>query len=145
MKFFFVKSTGIAICAGLSMTMSINGYAFEISYLSSTWQNEKIDKHPDIVSAFRIQPPLLQENTGSVFSNKLYRDRWLTLIRDRGEKSAKLRQKQWQVDYLNTSGYLLALQERVEGVYAGGELQTQFKLYKAQWLLKVGQISIATK
>jgi len=30
-------------------------------------------------------------------------------------------------------------------LYAGIELQTQFKLSEVEWLLSVGQISVATK
>ena len=50
MKFFSMKNTGVAICAGLSMTMSVNSFSSEISYLSITWLNEQINKHPDIVA-----------------------------------------------------------------------------------------------
>jgi len=96
-------------------------------------------------AVFRKQKFLIQANTDSLVSNKRYLERWLKLMRGRGENSAKLLQEQWQVGYLNTSDYLLALQQRAQGLYAGIELQTQFKLSEVEWLLSVGQISVATK
>lgn len=60
MKFFSVKTTGVALCACLSMTMPVNSFASEISYLLNEWLNRQINKHPDIVSA--------NESMNTVFS-----------------------------------------------------------------------------
>jgi len=96
-------------------------------------------------STFRKQKFLIQANTDALISNKRYLERWVKLMRGRGENSAKLLQEQWQVGYLNTSDYLLALQQRAQGLYAGIELKTQFQLSEVQWLLSVGQVNIATE
>ena len=96
-------------------------------------------------SVMRKQKYLIQASTASLISNKKYLDRWQQLMQGRGEHSAQLLQKQWQVGDLNTSDYLLALQQRAEGLYAGIELQAQFKISEVQWLLDVGQLNAATK
>lgn len=96
-------------------------------------------------SVIRKQQYLIQASTASLVSNKKYLGRWQKLMQGRGEHSAQLLQKQWQVGDLNTSDYLLALQQRAEGLYAGIELQAQFKISEVQWLLDVGQLSAATK
>lgn len=96
-------------------------------------------------SVLRKQKFVIQANTDVVVSNKSYLLRWQKLMDGRAEHSAQLLRKQWQIGDLNTSDYLLALQQRAEGLYAGIELQTQFKLSEVRWLLSVGQISAATK
>ena len=96
-------------------------------------------------SVMRKQKYLIQASTASLISNKKYLGRWQQLMQGRGEHSAQLLQKQWQVGDLNTSDYLLALQQRAEGLYAGIELQAQFKISEVQWLLDVGQLNAATK
>ncbi len=79
-------------------------------------------------AVLRKQKYLIQASTASLISNKKYLGRWQALMQGRGEHSAQLLQKQWQVGDLNTSDYLLALQQRAEGLYAGIELQAKFKL-----------------
>lgn len=96
-------------------------------------------------SIYRKQKYVVQASTDALISNKKYLDRWLKLMNGRAESSAQLLQKQWQIGDLNTSQYLLALQQRAEGLYAGIELQAQFKLSEVEWLLNVGQLSLATK
>jgi adhesin transport system outer membrane protein len=96
-------------------------------------------------SVIRKQKYLIQASTASLISNKKYLGRWQELMQGRGKHSAQLLQRQWQVGDLNTSDYLLALQQRAEGLYAGIELQARFKLSEVQWLLNVGQLNVATK
>jgi adhesin transport system outer membrane protein len=96
-------------------------------------------------SVIRKQKYLIQASTASLISNKKYLGRWQALMQGRGKHSAQLLQKQWQIGDLNTSDYLLALQQRAEGLYAGIELQARFKLSEVQWLLDVGQLNVATK
>jgi len=50
MKYFSIKITGVALCASLSLTISVNSFSSEVNHLSSTWLNEQINKYPDIVS-----------------------------------------------------------------------------------------------
>jgi hypothetical protein len=250
MKYFSVKTTGVALCAGFTMMMSVGVFSFESNRLSSSWLNNQINKHPDIISAnalmsyifssaegsnlrlynselvseyvqegsannfsfainqiidlwdkqkseaqyalleakenpiiglsagknnrenvvgvnssmplnvshdyfadaksenqkiisteasfratFRKQKFFNRANTYSFISNKHYLERWTKLMRGRGENSAKLLYKEWQVGYLNTSQYLLALQQRAQGLYAGIDLKTQIKLSAVEWLL----------
>jgi outer membrane protein TolC len=96
-------------------------------------------------SVIRKQKYLIQASTASLISNKKYLGRWQALMEGRGKHSAQLLQRQWQIGDLNTSDYLLALQQRAEGLYAGIELEARFKLSEVQWLLNVGQLNVATK
>jgi len=106
---------------------------------------QAISAEANFRSIFRKQKFLVQANTDSLISNKNYLERWQKLMAGRGRSSAQLLQTQWNVGDLNTSDYLLALQQLAEGLYAGIELQTQFKLSEVEWLMSVGQISSATQ
>ncbi len=70
-------------------------------------------------------------------------DRWQGLMQGRGERSGSLLEAQWQSGDLSTTEYLLALQQRSEGLVAGIELATQFKLARIDWLLQIGQLNAA--
>ncbi len=70
-------------------------------------------------------------------------ERWQHLMQGRGERSGQLLEKQWHSGDISTSEYLLALQQRTEGLLAGIELSTQFKLARIDWLLHTGQINDA--
>jgi outer membrane protein TolC len=143
----------IGLSAGKNNNENIVGVTFSMplnirndySANAKAENQQAISAEASFRAAFRKQKFLIQANTDSLISNKHYLERWLKLMRGRGENSAKLLQEQWQVGYLNTSDYLLALQQRAEGLYAGIELQTQFKLSEVEWLLSVGQINVATK
>ena len=63
----------------------------------------------------------------------------------RGKHSGDLLHKQWQSGDISTTEYLLALQQRAEGLNAGIELQSQYQLSQIDWLLQVGQVHQATK
>jgi len=69
--------------------------------------------------------------------------RWKTLMAGRGERSANLLEKQWAGGDFSTTEYLLALQQRAEGLNAGIELSMEFQLTRIEWLLQTGQITAA--
>jgi outer membrane protein, heavy metal efflux system len=70
-------------------------------------------------------------------------DRWKSLMEGRGERSGSLLEKQWTGGDLSTTEYLLALQQRTEGLLAGIELSTEFQLARIEWLFQSGQINTA--
>ena len=72
-------------------------------------------------------------------------ERLKTLMRGRGERSENLLAKQWSSGDMSTTEYLLALQQRTEGLVAGIELQTQFQLARVNWLLQSGQLNTVLK
>ncbi len=72
-------------------------------------------------------------------------ERWQSLMQGRGERSGNLLEMQWQSGDLSTTEYLLALQQRSEGLAAGIELGTQFQLARIDWLLQIGQLNAALK
>ncbi|WP_444993876.1 TolC family protein [Aliikangiella sp. IMCC44359] len=71
--------------------------------------------------------------------------RWQTLMKGRVESSAKLLEKQWLSGDVSTPEYLISLQQRAEGLLAGIELQTQYRMAYTDWLLQTGQINTALK
>lgn len=143
----------IGLSAGKNDSESIVGITFSMpltfrnDYLADAKaaNQQAIAQEASFQSTYRKQKYIVQASTDALISNKKYLDRWLKLMSGRAESSAQLLQKQWQLGDLNTSEYLLALQQRAEGLYAGIELQAQFKLSEVEWLLNVDQLSIAIK
>ena len=70
-------------------------------------------------------------------------ERWQGLMQGRAERSGSLLEAQWQSGDLSTTEYLLALQQRSEGLAAGIELSTQFQQARINWLLQTGQLNTA--
>jgi outer membrane protein TolC len=70
-------------------------------------------------------------------------ERWQNLIQGRGERSGQLLEKQWQSGDMSTTEYLLAMQQRTEGLIAGIELRTLFHSARVDWLLQTGQLKAA--
>jgi outer membrane protein, heavy metal efflux system len=85
----------------------------------------------------------IQASTDSLLAYKKHYLRWQKLMQGRGKRSEDLLQKQWQSGDMSTTEYLLALQQRANGLSAGIELQSQFQLSQITWLLQIGQINIA--
>ena len=69
--------------------------------------------------------------------------RWQTLMQGCVESSGNLLKQQWRNGGMNTTEYLLALQQRAEGLIAGIKLRTQFQLARIEWLFQTGQIKAA--
>ncbi|MGB0936415.1 MAG: TolC family protein [Colwellia sp.] len=80
-------------------------------------------------------------NYESVVTIKKYYKQWQKLISGRVENSAKLLKRRWEAGDMNTSDYMLALNQRSEGLQAGIQLEKQFKLAEIEFLLSIGQIS----
>lgn len=73
-----------------------------------------------------------------------YRQRynyWQTVMEGRGERSGNLLERQWNSGDISTTEYLLALQQRTDGLLAGIDLNTQFQLARIEWLLETGLIT----
>jgi len=95
-------------------------------------------------SVMRKQQFAIQSSTDTLITYQKNYQRWQQLMAGRGKRSGDLLQKQWQSGDVSTTEYLLALQQRAEGLNAGIELQSQFQLSQIDWLLQVGQIKAAT-
>ena len=95
-------------------------------------------------SVMRKQRFAIQSSTDTLITYQKNYQRWQQLMDGRGKRSGDLLQKQWQSGDVSTTEYLLALQQRAEGLNAGIELQSQFQLSQIDWLLQVGQIKAAT-
>jgi outer membrane protein TolC len=68
-------------------------------------------------------------------------ERWQNLMQGRGERSGQLLEKQWRSGDMSTTEYLLAMQQRSEGLIAGIELRTLFHSARVDWLLQTGQLN----
>ncbi|MEW6990024.1 TolC family protein [Colwelliaceae bacterium 6441] len=90
---------------------------------------------------YRKQTFEAKANYESVVTIKKYYQQWQRLISGRVENSAKLLKKRWEAGDMNTSDYMLALNQRSEGLQAGIQLEKQFKLAEIEFLLSIGQIS----
>ena len=67
--------------------------------------------------------------------------RWQNLIGGIEETSAELLEIQWNAGDISTTEYLLALQQRTEGLMAGIELQKLYKRAEVNLLYQTGQIT----
>jgi len=70
-------------------------------------------------------------------------ERWQKLIQGLEKNSEKLLERQWLSGDLGTAEYLLALQQRAEGLKAGIELQKQYQSAHIDWLFQTGQLHTA--
>ncbi len=96
-------------------------------------------------SIVRKQKFAIQASSDTLTTYQKSYQRWLRLMAGRGERSGDLLTKQWQSGDISTTEYLLALQQRAEGLNAGIELQSYFEISQIDWLLQVGQIYAVTK
>ena len=71
--------------------------------------------------------------------------RWLDVMQGRAERTSRLLAAQWQSGDISTSDYLLALQQRSEGLQAGIELRSAFQQAKIDWLLQTGDIDLVLR
>ncbi|MEH6709900.1 MAG: TolC family protein [Paraglaciecola polaris] len=94
-------------------------------------------------SIMRKQRFAIQSSADTLLTYQINYQRWQQLMDGRGKRSGDLLQKQWQSGDVSTTEYLLALQQRAEGLKAGIDLQSQFQLSQIDWLLQVGQIKSA--
>ena len=93
----------------------------------------------------RRQKFAIEASQAALQEYQLRFERLQGLMQGRGERSGSLLEMQWQSGDLSTTEYLLALQQRSEGLVAGIELDTQFQLARIDWLLQIGQLNTALK
>jgi len=91
----------------------------------------------------RKQQAAIRASTATLNEYRKRYQRWHSLMQGRGENSAILLEKQWRSGDMSTTEYLLALQQRTEGLIAGIELHTKLQLARVDWLLQTGQMQTA--
>ncbi len=91
----------------------------------------------------RRQQRAIEASTAALAEFQQGYARWQSLLQGRGERRENLLEKQWRSGDMNTTEYLLTLQQRTEGLVAGIELHAQFQLARLDWLLQTGQINAA--
>ncbi len=129
---------------GVSFSMPLNirnNYSTQITAANQ----QALSLEANLQAVLRQQKFAIQASTDTV---KIYQQsyfRWKKLMQGRDKRSQKLLTTQWQSGDISTPEYLLALSQRAEGIYAGIELETQFKLSQIEWLLQLGQINTTLK
>ncbi len=93
----------------------------------------------------RQQQFLIQSSYAVLREYQQHRNRWQQLMQGRKQLSEQLLKKQLNSGDINTTDYLLALQQRTEGLMAGIELSANFQLAYIDWLRQTGQINWALK
>ncbi|WDD99228.1 TolC family protein [Thalassomonas actiniarum] len=96
-------------------------------------------------SVIRKQQFSLQASQAVFLEYQKKYQRWLDVMQGRAERTSRLLAAQWQSGDISTSEYLLALQQRSEGLQAGIELRTAYQGAKIDWLLQTGEIDLVIK
>ena len=96
-------------------------------------------------SVIRKQKFSLQASQAVFLEYQKKYQRWLDVMQGRAERISRLLAAQWQSGDISTSEYLLALQQRSEGLQAGIELRTEYQGAKIDWLLQTGEIDLVIK
>ncbi|MCF6226234.1 MAG: TolC family protein, partial [Xanthomonadales bacterium] len=104
---------------------------------------EALSAQAQYIATKRRQQYSIEASQASLQEFQKRYQRWQGLVQGRGERSGSLLEMQWQSGDLSTTEYLLALQQRNEGLAAGIELGTQFYLAQIDWLLQTGQLKTA--
>jgi outer membrane protein TolC len=127
---------------GLTFSMPLN-IRQDFSAQAQAANQQSIAAEANFRSVFRKQKYAIQAAADTLMVYQQNYQRWQKLMEGRGERSGDLLHKQWQSGDLSTTEYLLALQQRAEGLNAGIELQSQYHLSQIEWLLQVGQVNQA--
>ncbi|MBL1386752.1 MAG: TolC family protein [Colwellia sp.] len=139
----------IGISAGRSSDEDLVGLTFSIplnirNNYSDTVKaaySEAIAAEANFRSVYRKQSFEAKANYESLLVSKKYYEQWRKLTKGRLDSSANLLIKRWEAGDINTSDYLLALNQRAEGLHAGIRLENQFKLAEISFVLSMGQLS----
>ena len=126
---------------GVSFSMPLN-IRNDFTAEARAANQQAIAAESQLQAVLRKQKFAIQATTESVLTYKKHYQRWQKLMQGRGKRSEDLLQKQWQSGDMSTTEYLLALQQRANGLSAGIELQSQFQLSQIDWLLQIGQINL---
>ncbi|MGI2104199.1 MULTISPECIES: TolC family protein [Shewanella] len=124
---------------GVTLSMPLN-IRNNFSAQARAANQQALAAEANVHSIMRKQRFAIQSSTDTLLTYQKNYQRWQQLMDGRGKRSGDLLQKQWQSGDVSTTEYLLALQQRAEGLKAGIDLQSQFQLSQIDWLLQVGQI-----
>lgn len=141
----------IGINAGESGEESVVGLTFSIPlHIRNNFSSEVLAASQEASSAkaryqaIRRKQQFTIEGTQAALQEYQQRfERWQDLMQGRGERSGQLLEKLWRSGDMSTTEYLLAMQQRTEGLIAGIELRSQFQSARVDWLFQTGQLSAA--
>lgn len=125
-----------------SMPLNIRNDFSEVARAANQFANAAESSYRSVL---RKQKFAIQASNDTLIAYQNNYQRWVKLMQGRGKRSEDLLTKQWQSGDMSTTEYLLALQQRAEGLNAGIELKSQYRLSQIDWLLQVGQVNQAIK
>lgn len=127
---------------GLSFSMPLN---IRNTYRAQVRAAEQqvLAAEADFLAVRRQQQYSIQSSAGVLREYQMRLQRWQSLNKARAKSSGELLQKQWRSGDLSTAEYLLALQQRADGLAAGIELRQSFEAARINWLLNIGQLDQA--
>ena len=126
---------------GVTFSMPLN-IRNDFSAQARAANQQAIAAEANFRAIYRKQKYAIQSATDTLKTYQQSYQRWQQLMNGRGKRSGDLLQKQWQSGDVSTTEYLLALQQRAQGLNAGIELHSKFQLSQIDWLLQVGQIKV---
>ncbi len=132
--------TGSENTLGLTFSMPLNirnNYSQDINAAYSDANAEEAAYR----AMYRKQRFQAEASFESLTMSQNYFQQWLTITKKSSENTLKLLNKRWDAGDINTSDYLLALNQRAEALYAGVKLEQQVRLNEISYLLAVGQIN----
>ncbi len=92
------------------------------------------------LSARREQVAVFNTSLAELEQYRHSYQRWQDLVSDQIERSSELLEQQWSTGDLSTSDYLLALQQRAEGLNAGIELRRSYHQALVNCLFNSGRL-----
>jgi hypothetical protein len=113
---------------------------FDSAYLAAS-QN-LLAAESAYLSVLRKQKYAIQASADELSEYEKRYHKWQNLMQGRDNNSQQLLHRQWQLGDINTTNYLLSLQQRTQGLLAGIELEQQYKAAIIQLLTDTAQLGV---
>ena len=128
------------LALSFSMPLQIrNNYSAE----TETALQQALTAESDYLALRRQQLFAIESSQVALDEYRQRYEHWQRIMQGRSERTETLLKTLWTNGDMNTSDYLLALQQINEGLIAGLELHSHYQLAHIDWLLQTGQILTA--
>ncbi len=128
------------VALSLSMPLHFrNTYSAEVQAASQ----EAAGARADYMATVRRQQFAVQAARQTLAEYDQRFGRYQDIMAGRGRSSEQLLEKQWRSGDMSTTEYLLAMEQRSQGLVAGIQLRSRFQTSLIDWLLVTNQINKA--
>ncbi|MBC8210412.1 MAG: TolC family protein [Gammaproteobacteria bacterium] len=128
------------LALSFSMPLQLrNNYSAE----TETAQQQVLAAEADYLALRRQQQFAIESSQVTLDEYRQRYEHWQRIMQGRSERTETLLKTLWSNGDMNTTDYLLALQQINEGLIAGLELHSRYQLAHIDWLLQTGQILAA--